>query len=205
MKPSLPLALLLTLSACGGNSSPTTPTPTPHDPLFDRAYYTQLVHNGGTEPRRVQTSAPRFVLRTMDDTGVQVEAASMALAEAALTSEVVPAMTGGRYHASVRRDDGGLLPGEIAVNWVTTLPATTCGRSAVGGHLLMLHHVPQCGCAPGVRTNARLVKHEVGHVLGFWHTDGDDLMADAPTGNACDAVPTAREQHHAAISYEGGR
>jgi predicted Zn-dependent protease len=44
------------------------------------------------------------------------------------------------------------------------------------------------------------VKHELGHAMGFYHTDQPtDLMYAQYTG--CDKEPSEREQFHARVTY----
>ena len=57
-----------------------------------------------------------------------------------------------------------------------------------------------CRCSGGPAVRLKTVKHELGHVLGFYHTDnGNDLMFSG--SNACDMEPSEREKYHAAVAY----
>lgn len=94
--------------------------------------------------------------------------------------------------------------GWITVRWSNQSDPAACGRASVGGDLLTLYpRTPGCRCAgnPAILDMAT-VKHELGHALGFWHTDNvNDLMYRRSLGE-CDKNPTAREIYHAALAYQ---
>ena len=78
-----------------------------------------------------------------------------------------------------------------------------CGLSDVatsGGVITFASKRAVCPCG-GYTIAPTLVRHELGHAMGFYHTDGgSDLMR--ATYSACDAPPSARERYHAAIAYQ---
>jgi hypothetical protein len=88
-------------------------------------------------------------------------------------------------------------PGEVAADRV-------CGRADVGrpGGTLQLW-VPTaaaCGCNGTTAIRPRMIRHELGHAMGFWHTDNAADIMTAASG-VCDAMPSARELQAAAIAY----
>jgi hypothetical protein len=119
------------------------------------------------------------------------------------------AWTGGRFGiADVQRGSGSRegQSGWITVRWPN--PATegnNCGRAQVGveGGWLELNYLNRaCGCG-GSRAGAGLVRHELGHALGFFHTgEPTDLMnTNLDPGTLCSGRASVRERYHAAIAY----
>lgn len=191
--------------------APPTPAFPPSDPRFDMTFYRQFVHNaydtrGGLEPLRRQNQAPRIYLRTVDDSGTPIDASTLEQTAVALEN-TAGSLTGVFGLAGLERGTGDRLgqPGWITVYWssepkrVGTL--NICGEGFVGGNRLILY--PRslgCRCSGGPAVSLATVKHELGHVLGFWHTpDRRDLMHGLLT--ACDHDPSEREKFHAALAY----
>lgn len=188
-----------------------TPPPTvfpPNDPRFDLAFYRQFVHNaldgnGRLETLRRQVEAPRIYLRTVDDAGAPIDDFSLNETANALIN-TTGALTGVFGLAGLERgtETREGQAGWITVRWAAVEDLSACGRAPVGGGRITLYpKTPRCRCdgAPAVRLQT--VKHELGHALGFWHTDGvDDLMYGQPRPG-CDRQPSAREVYHAAVAY----
>lgn len=197
---------------------PTAPVPAPAfpptDSRFDVSYYRELVHNayetrGGLEPLRRQRVAPRIYLRTIDDAGRPIDTFTLDHTASALEN-TAGSLTGVFGLAGIERgtDTREGVPGWITVRWAASQELifdgqySVCGRGHVGGDLMILYpRSPGCRCSGGPAVRLSTVKHELGHVLGLWHTSHrEDLMYAVGTGQ-CDHNPTEREKYHAAVAY----
>jgi hypothetical protein len=177
---------------------------------FNLTFYRELVRNTfdaptTTEPLRRWTRTPNVYLKTVDEGGRPISGRTLDLIEATIR-DAVPRWTSGALSApTIER---GTEPRVGVSGWVTvrfpvTTDATICGRSEVaadGGWMELHYNARGCRCgsvlAPG------LIRHEIGHVLGFWHTDAPSDVMYPGQLSSCDVQPSARERYHAAIAYK---
>lgn len=223
---SVCLVALVFAVGCSG-SSPTAPTPPPvsvvppvvtppvvtppvtpptnpllSDPRYSLSFYRMLAlgefQNGGNRPLARWSRAPLIYLRTVDDRGNAVDGRLLEQTAAAIIN-TASQWTGGHFGvAGLERGTGtrGGQPGWLTIQWSTS---GVCGISNVlgaeGGAITMNHLRPECTCGPLV------AKHELGHAMGFYHTNSDsDLMA-ASFQNVCDKTLSDREKFHAQVAY----
>lgn len=199
-------------------TTPTTPTappaPTPNpllsDPRFNLNFYRQFALNWLEGPPtflRRQTQAPRIYLRTVDDAGRPIDTFTLNETAAALEN-TTGLLTGVFGLAGLERGTETRVgqQGWITVRWSdrpndVNPNYSICGYALIGGGIIDLY--PQsrwCRCSGGPAVNLTTVKHELGHALGFWHTDSrDDLMY--ASYNSCNGQPSAREIFHARVAY----
>jgi hypothetical protein len=170
---------------------------------FDPAFYRELVRNTldaptGAEPLRRWTQNPNVYIQT----GV-ADAKTLDMVEA-ITREMVPAWTDGTLAVAVIERGPDTREGQAGWLTIRWNPANTghCGTSQVGqsgGFVELQPNTPGCSCN-GYQTRPGTVRHELGHAMGFWHTDApSDLMFGA--SSACDRALSARERYHAALAY----
>jgi hypothetical protein len=213
---------ICSLCACAVTASPTSPgvVATP-DTLslqagFEPAFFRALLQNGYESPDRLEPirilSGPfRVYMRDHDEAGRMIDAATLDATERALI-DAAQVWSGGTFGiAEVIRGNGTRekSAGWVTLKWSSALPADRCGRSTVGvdGGFIELNASGACSCGMSTRVYPRVVRHELGHAMGYYHTDdrADVMFGRAITTDSCDAQPSDRERLHARFAHAASR
>jgi len=175
------------------------------DSGFDLAYYRQLVRDdfdapGALESLRRWTQAPTIYIRTLDEQGEPVDGDLVDLVESVLRDDP-EAWTGGLFGiAGIERgpETRAGVSGWITVRWPDT--DAFCGRAqvAIDGGWIEFSRREDCACR-GVAIEPAIIRHELGHAMGFYHTDDEVDVMHTPV--RCGSRPSARERLHATIAY----
>ena len=166
---------------------------------------------GSLRSLRRWTSTPQFYLKTVDEAGEPIHGPTLDVIEATI-KDAVPRWTSGMLGTpSVTRgtDTRAGVPGWVTVLFPATVATSFCGLSDVavsGGTIQLSYHVPpnapiQCR-APGVVIAPVVVRHEVGHALGLYHTGTDADVMRGGSWSDPNQLPSARELYHVAIAYQ---
>src|SRR6185295_3587283 len=176
---------------------------------FDLKFYRQFVRNGldspSLQPIRRWTRSPSVYLRTVDEGGVPIDAETLDATERMLT-ETVPMWTAQQYSATVVRgaESRPSAAGWITVAWKMERPTDRCGQTTAAADTAVIELFPHANCrcwGSGPAVYQKLVRHELGHAMGFFHTDNPNDVMYGQTSLGCDATPSARERYHAGIVY----
>ncbi len=224
-RPSLLAAAVCSWCACAVPSLPAAPTAltavamvsafaTPAG--FEPAFYRAFVQNGHEapdrlEPIRILRGPLRVYIQTHDQNGHAIDEATLAATQQVLV-DTAWTWSGQTYGiAEVARGEGTRekQSGWITVKWSRAAPAGSCGRSTVGvdGGYIELNASGGCSCGMQTAVYPRLVRHELGHAMGYYHTDHEaDVMYGRPfKSSGCDAQPSDRERRHARIAHADTR
>ena len=160
------------------------------------------------------TTSPNFHIRTHNDQGEQRVPSASARGMREVIADAVEALTGEPYSGDITMgpedvDRNGWITIEFVREeddpdfWGSANPdRVVCGRARVGAVVgriwLNGSQISDTRCVLDP-----LLRHEVGHALGFFHVPGNrDLMA---VGRVDTDHFTSREEYHAQLAYELGR
>lgn len=213
-------AVSLSMCACAVASAPTAPSAivkADSDALkinsdFDAVFYSEFVQNAYDSPEQLSPvrllQAPLHVyLRTEDDAGRAVDAITLDTTERALieSARIWSGGTFGVVEVARGKSTRERMPGWITVKWTSTATPDRCGRSTIGvdGGFIELNVSGSCSCGMATRVYPRVVRHELGHAMGYYHTDNvhDVMYGHTIASDACDILPSEREQRHAIFAH----
>jgi hypothetical protein len=179
---------------------------------FEPAFYRAFLQNGyeapdRLEPVRVLQGPLRLYVRTIDDQGRAIDATTLDTTVGALldsatiwsgeTFGVAEVVRGSRTREKV--------PGWITVKWSRAANEGRCGRSTVGidGGFIELNVSGACSCGLATAVYPRVVRHELGHAMGYYHTaePTDVMYGRAIQPETCDLLPSERERRHARFAH----
>lgn len=180
---------------------------------FDLTYYRNLARGAVNfaPPRDIRpwTRNPIIYIHTVDDRDRALDPQALAIAESTIR-ETIGAWTGGRLRVdSVEygNEDREARAQTISVTWGGD-SSDYCGRVTVPGFegtvIELDTRTPGCRCA-GLAVDPAVVRHELGHALGYYHTtERNDLMFPIRSGS-CQMTLSAKEREYAGYMYSRPR
>jgi hypothetical protein len=179
-------------------------------PGMDVGFYRQIGCNAfdlPLQPVRRWAFAPKLYIRTVDEAGAAIDQVTLDTVTAAMGS-TASTWTAGKFGlASIERgsDTREGVSGYITVKWMTIAdPTARCAAADVArdGGTIELNYLVGGGCSCGAAKMRPLTaRHELGHALGYWHTDNQGDLMSAKSIQGCDAQPSARELQAASYQY----
>ncbi len=188
-------------------------------PPFSLDYFRVFARGGGggaqLQPLNPRSLAPRFYIKTLHDSGVEIRSDIIERAKK-IIANTVSEYSGGRFAAPAAIKTGAedrqpFPPGWVSVTFQSVIQESPSagGLATVGGDsgyikLKYDPNNPEINAAlPCYATVLSALEHEVVHTMGFWHaTDPAGFNPFASTDGSCDGThrpPISR--YHARIMY----
>lgn len=175
---------------------------------FSLAFFRQFARNGFESPgsldviRRISVPTVNILLNTTDDAGKSIDERTLTLVENT-ARDITPIWSAGNVAVGTIERGNGTRSGWITVTWPTTLSIPgKCGVAPIGSQGIIEFQSHNVSCSgPQSLIAAIIVRHELGHVLGFRHTDSQSDVMWGGTWSNANLSPSARERYHAAIAY----
>jgi hypothetical protein len=211
-------AAAVSLCACAVAPSPTAPTrlatvdASMAGDGFEPAFYRALLQNAYEQPNRLEPirilrQPLRVYLRLQDDRGRAIDGETLDATERALRESawIWSGDTFGVVEVARGTASRESVAGWVTVKWAVAALGDRCGRSTVGidGGFIELNASGACSCGTSSLVYPRLVRHELGHAMGYYHTDdvNDVMYGHAIPRAACDTLPSDRERRHARYAH----
>jgi hypothetical protein len=176
---------------------------------FDLNYFRQIAHASidrpQLEPIRRWTRNPSIYIRTVGDNGRPLDPQALDIAQNTI-ADTIGLWTAGQlrvatFERGTETREG--VAGWLTVQWTSSGSSETCGQAHVGfegGLIEMEPNTPGCRCA-GLAIDPAVIRHELGHAMGFWHSDvTGDVMYHRRNGS-CSMTLSPREREYAAYMY----
>jgi hypothetical protein len=177
---------------------------------FNEKFYNELARDAYVRPDANYalyrwSSALKFYVRTQDENGRPLDNAVLDVIRRGIR-QGVRYYTAGSFEAVI--EEGPETRPE-RVGYVNVLPLQVfpqgdyCGwSSTVGGNPMTIElRIDRCGCG-SIKIPIDIVLHEIGHVVGMFDVSAPGQIMNKDEDFSCrDVIPTALEQHHAALIY----
>ena len=184
---------------------------------FDLTFYRQFVRNAHDAPDIMQplrrwTTAPALYVQTVDTQGKPIEIVPANLDPMIATMVgAISEWTNGAFRSPVVQLGAETREGRagwITVKWLAEAAEDpeACGRAQVardGGWIQFNPKLAGCRCPGEGPISNKILAHEVGHAMGFYHTENaTDVMNISQQNGGCGLTISAKERYHAAIAYQ---